>query len=278
MRLLALTLSLLSLCACTSVQIINPNPHVESPETRGERGLKIVAQEDGGHFYTITDDGEKRPPDISEPSTYGAMDLNAQVLYAPAAPIELGLEFHPLGYAAGIALLVKYQLQGAGTRAAQAGDWPIGVYLRTGYAYSNASGDQETPFGDGGYSWKSQMDTVYIHAGGSFGYRISNHVMVYWGAAVGQYWVNAEIDQDTAQNGASPGGVYKNNDSGLAETVGPGVMFNWKYVQFYAAGEATHIQYHNTVAENDVFATVGVSITPRDHSGGGSGESSSGKN
>lgn len=252
-----------ALCACTSVQVLNPNPHVESPENRGDRGLKIGMEEAGGHYYVATGSGAARPPNMSQPESTKMMDVDAKVLYAPVAPIEFGLVAQAPSSTGslGLALLTKFQISGEGTRAAAIGDLPFGIYARVGVGYAQASGDQAVTFGPGGYPWKSTMDVVYAHLGSSVGIRFNEHAMAYLGAAVGQYWNSSEVDQNTASDN-TPGGTYKNNDSGTAETIGPGVLFNWTYVQFYLTGEFTHIQYHLTPAENDFWVTAGISVTP----------------
>lgn len=252
---LTLILAPLALCSC-AVFVNNPNPHVEVPEVRGDHGLTIGAELSGGHQYQASPDASTRPPNISDPNTTASVDPNAKVLYSPADPLALGLEVHEQG----ISLLTKFQLSGEGSRHAQAGDWPVGVYLRVGGGHNENNGTQQDLFGPGGYPWKSSISSLYVHGGTSMGYRFNERVLLYWGAAGGLYWNRSEIDQDTATN--APGGVYKAGDSGYAVTVGPGVFFSWSRVQFYVATEFVHLEYHGAGTANDFQPGAGITITP----------------
>ena len=214
-RRISCALSVILLGACTAVSINNTNPHVETPELRGDRGLLINAQTVGGHYYQTSDDGSQRPPIFSHPETFASFDPGGGVMYEPSLPVAIGLQLQ----ASGAAAVAKVQLNGSGTRHAQAGEWPIAIYGRVGAGYSQASGNQQELFGPGGYNWKSTMDALYVQAGASAGYRFSQRALLYWGVAAGQYWNRTEIDQDTnSSDDPSPGGVYKNGDTGTAVT------------------------------------------------------------
>jgi hypothetical protein len=247
-------------CACTEVQVRTPNPRIEPPELRGDQGVKIGTEVWGAHVYKATDDGSARPPDLSRPGTYGDLDLSGSFSYSPASPFEFGVEAHPLG---GLSGVVRFQLAGHGTRASEPGDFPIAAYVRAGTAIGERSGDQKGLFGPGGYNWKGRMNANYVHAGLSLGQRVLPHMLVYGGGAIGQYWNRTEVDQDANTGAGDPGGTYKANDSGNAQTGGLGMLFNWTHVQFFVGADFTHISYHSTRAENDLFVSGGLTITPR---------------
>jgi len=249
---------LLSLNGC-AIWVITPNPRVESPELRGDRGLKIGGDVGGAHAYNAVPDGSTRPPTMNQPDMDRTVDTNASFLYSPTEPLEFGIEAHP--FSAGLSAIVKWQPVGEGTRTAKEGNVPLGFYLRAGSVYSQASGDQKDLFGSGGYPWKGTINGNYVHAGFSVGYRPAEHALVYIGAAAGQYWNRIEVDQNAA-NGDT-GGVYKASDTGFARTGGAGVVFNWHIVQFYVGGDYSYIRYTHAGAIDSLFFHGGFYFTPR---------------
>lgn len=259
MRHAILLFSTLILCSCNTVQVVTPNPRVEPPELRGDRGLKIALEPIGAHIFKATNDGSSRPPDVQHPTTTPTESFTPGLLYSPAAPLEAGIELSPLSL--GVAGVLKWQPLGEGSRTATEGNVPLALYLRVGTVYTQQSGDQKDTFGPGGYAWKGSINGTYAHSGVSVGYRTGEHVLIYAGAAFGQYWLRTEVDQSAS--GTDPGGVYKTGHTGYGNTGAAGLLFNWQKVQFFVSGEFTHIEYNHTNPMDDVYFHGGVYFTPR---------------
>ena len=251
----------LAFAGCSEVQVTVPNPRVEPPELRGDRGLAFTAGVEGAHVYQATSDGGRRPPTMDEPSATGAFALNGGVHFSPVAPVQIGLELNgPDGY--GASTIVKFQIAGEGTHSSKPGDFSALIYLRGGGVYGQKSGDQSQTFGAGGYNWKGHVSGAYAHAGASMGFRVAEHALIYWGGAFGQYWMSSEVDQDAHTSTGDKGGSYKSGDNGKAYTGGFGAEFNWSRVQFFVSGEGTSYGYEHTHSHFDPFVHAGVIITP----------------
>jgi hypothetical protein len=247
-------LGAVALTSCTSVKVFSPNPAIEPPELRGDRGVKISAELVGDHETKATDDGNHRPPDMAHPSTNTAFDLFPGATYAPIDELEAGLEFSPLH--GGIAGIVRWQPIGEGARKAEEGNVPVAFYIKVGQG--EAKTDATDNFGIGDF--RGTIRESYVHGGVSSGYRIAPHFLVYGGAAYGQYWMRAEVDQD------NPNNVYVGYSTGNGITAGGGLFCDWRVVQFFVSGEVTRLQYAGADTRTDPYLHAGIYITP----GGGS--------
>lgn len=252
----ALVILFFSGCA---VFVVTPNPRVESPEVRGERGFKIGMDITGANTYESSPDGSTRPPDITHPNVNSSQTANAAFAWSPATPIEIGAELSPV-QGAGAAAVLRWQILGEGTRTAEAGNIPLGVYVRAGDSYTHSNGNQDGLFGPGGYKWSANLNSGYVHSGISAGYRFNSHVLAYAGGAFGQYWNASEINQDKSDK--DNGGVYKANDTGRGLTGGGGALFNWHSFQFYVGAEYSDIRYHRAGASYGTSFRGGFVFTP----------------
>ena len=99
---------------CAQVQVIMPNPRVETPETRGGAGRwKFIVAGGDAHIFRSTANGGERPPNLDEPTVKGFLNMAPAATISPWAPLELGAEVNVLG--AGLGLLAKWQVFGAQT-------------------------------------------------------------------------------------------------------------------------------------------------------------------
>ncbi len=258
-RLVSGALVLIGLGACSAVTVRMPNPRVEAPELRGERGIKIEIDSPGAHTYRLTEDGSNRPPDVDHPTTETSQTVNSGFFYSPDAPIEFGGEIDPLAW--GLAGVVRWQPLGKGTRGAEEGNIPLMVYARGGTTRGSVSGDQKGTFGPGGYNWNGSISGAYLHTGISTGYRMNPHALFYAGGALGQYWLKGEVNQDATSTDAAAS--YVRSDRGHAETFGIGFLFNWPHFQFSLGGDYTHLDYAHTRQQEDPYFHVAFYITPK---------------
>jgi len=247
------------LTGCAELQLQQPNPSIEPPEIRGDRGLILEANASGAHQYRSTGDAAIRPPDLSRPELARRTQLAPGLSYSPFNRWAFGGELNALGQ--GGAFLIKFQPLGSGTRAAEDGDIPIGLYVRAGYSGGKKSGTQSRLFGPGDEHWSGKVQSRYLHAGVSTGVRVHPHILLYGGGAVGTYRVDTEVTQEKADT--DPGGVYTARDNGTGMTGGVGVLFNWKVVQFYVGGDYTHLRYDDAGAQDQVHVRTGLYITPK---------------
>jgi hypothetical protein len=257
-RAAALILTIAALSACTSVEVLAPNPQVEPPEIRGDRGLIIDVDGGGAHTYKATQDAAARPPNMTEPSVKRDGIVSSSVLYSPVEPIALGLELSPMLQGAnGVA---KFQLNGEGSRASAIGDLPIGAYVRLGTTKNQAHGSGDQLFGADLGRWSGEINSYYAMAGLSIGYRMAPHALVYAGGAFGHYLVKTKVSQDA--HDTDPGGSYSVSDTGNAMTAGVGAQFNWKYVLFFVGGDYTDIRYKSAGGVGTLYGRAGISINP----------------
>lgn len=242
--------------AC-AVRIYTPNPAVEVPELRGERGVKISTDLVGAHQFRATDDVTARPLDLDHPNTTTAFDVFPGFSVAPFSRLEAGVELSPFhGTLSGV---MKFQILGAGTRHADVGNIPLTLYVRTGQGTAD-TGDTTVSSGSGASTSKGKIGEAYLHAGISTGYRVTPHVLIFGGVAGGQYWAHAQVDQSA--DGVNPAGSYSQSYRGNATTVGGGALFNWRVVQFFVGGEVTHIDYDKSREQQDMYLHMGVTFTP----------------
>ncbi|HBL18604.1 MAG: hypothetical protein A2X36_08090 [Elusimicrobia bacterium GWA2_69_24] len=245
---------------CSELQIYSPNPRIETPELRGERGVRIQAEAVGTHRFRVTGNAGARPPDAGRPETQGSMGFVPGLHYDPIRPLGLGLEWDTTGQ--GGAAVVKWQLLGEGVRRARKGNFSLGAYGRAGMGRSSKSGDQKVAFGPGGYAWNGTMSSRYAHTGLSVGYRVEKEILLYGGVAAGWHRIYSRIDQDPARDGSDAGGSYQHTDHGNSRTAGGGILFGWRVVQFFLGGEYTHVRYQRSSPIENAFFRAGIQITP----------------
>lgn len=253
--------------ACAQLEVVAPNPRIEIPETRGDGNRwKFGANLGGSHVVQSTTNGGARPPDLTEGDSRAHAEFGPQVQFAAANRLEVGVEILAFGLAqfgSGMAGFARWQILGEGSNTAKKGAWPFALYTRLGQSSGTQNGDQESTFGPGGYPWKGHMYNTFAHAGFSFGYRPTDHLLVFGGAAYGRYWLKTKIDQDpTNSGGGDPGGSYRQSDDGHAGTVGGGVLFNWTSIQFWVGLEGSYIDYTNTDPLDHLFVNTGFAFTP----------------
>jgi hypothetical protein len=258
MKRLIFLLLVFNVTACSSLRVYVPNPRVEVPELRGDKGFKITGALVGAHEYKSAEDASNRPPDLTRPKTTTAVDAFAGGLYSPIPRLEFGLELSPLHLGAG--MIAKYQVLGEGSRVVDYGNIPLMVYARVGRGQGENSGDQNGVFGPGGYNWQGTLTETHLQAGLSAGFRTSPAALLYAGVAGGRLWTHTKITQDP--HGGDPGGTYNHGSSGNALSGGGGVLFNWPGVQFYVGGEVTHVDYDQTRGMQDVYLHTGFFVTP----------------
>jgi len=245
--------ALFFLTACAGVRIYSPNPRVEPPELRGDRGVKITNSLVGSHALESTSNGHARPPDLEHPETATAFDFFSGFSYSPVSQLETGIELSPLQL--GLAAVAKWQPLGSGSRYADEGNVPLSLYVRVGHGDSKNNGDTLSY-----YDFRGKMSESYVHSGISLGYRPLPHMLIYGGFAYGQYWARAEVSQGAS--GMDPGGTYKSSYRGHGTTSGGGLLFNWRVIQFYVSGELTHIDYNKSRGMQDLYLHTGLYITP----------------
>lgn len=257
------SLSLL-LSACANLEVVTPNPRVESPETRGEAyKFKVGLNTIPAHEFEVTGNAGARPPDLTtDQELRKMMDIGPMGSFTVFSPLEVGAEIYGLGHGGG--LFTKWQILGEGTDKAEKGDFALGIYARGGAVRGEDSGDQSTTFGAGGYHYDGKLTNYFAHAGISVGVRVDPHVLIYAGGAYGEYWAQTKIEQDEKTSGTpSPGGVYKQTDRGYGRTLGFGVQGNFKYITFYAGGEHCWIDYEkDRMSRDDFYGHVGARYTP----------------
>jgi hypothetical protein len=239
---------LILLSACTSLKIYSPNPAIEPPELRGGNGVKISGDLVGAHETKATDNATATPPDMAHPSTNTAFDFYPGATFAFLDQFEGGLQASPLH--GNVALLMRWQPVGEGARKAEEGNVPLAFYLKGGTGESRGN-----EIGTGYASdFEGSIRENYVHTGFSTGYRPMRNLLVYGGAAFGQYWMRAEVDQKQS--------VYVGSTTGNGITAGGGVFANWKYVQCFVSGEVTRLAYSGASTRTDVYLHTGVSFTP----------------
>lgn len=247
------------LSACAELEVVTPNPRVEPPETRGEAWrFKLGGSASSSHRYKATQQANKRPPDLTDPSVTGHYDFSPTGGLSLADRFDMAVEWNMIG--TGVNLLAKFQLLGDGTLSAKQGNVPIAIFARTGRSKGSNDGDQSVTFGPGSYPWRGEIVSNFVQGGVSGGYRPKDFLLVWGGAAVGKYWNDIKITQDPG--GGDPGGTYTKDSTGDGFTVSGGVMFSWPKFQVYVAGEQVHVDYNDDDAMDQTSVHTGVFFTP----------------
>jgi hypothetical protein len=259
-RLLVLP-ALLLLSGCADLEVVLPNPRVETPEVRGQQ-YKWKWGVSGGdnHAYEATDNAGERPPNMNVPTVRGYADVHPGAAFSLTNKWEIGGEINTLGK--GLGLVTKLQLLGAGSSSAKKGNFPVALFARVGSASGSNSGDQSSTFGDGGYPWNGKVQAYYGQAGVSAGFRPGDHALLYGGLAYAKYTVDSEIKQDPNAPTDPVGGTYKASADGEGMAAAFGAMFSWPKVQFWVSGALTKVDYGKTDDMESVFLHTGVAFTP----------------
>lgn len=253
-----LILSAILFTGCTSVQVGNPNPRIDTPELPPAKTLSYDANATSSHNYEGTTNAGERPPSYSNRRLERSIGVYTGMGWSPVERTQVAFEFDPIN--ANVSLIFRYQLLGESLEKRQAGNFSALLQGRVGGSAWNKRGNQDRLWGPGGYPWKVQTSSQYAMAGLSLGYRFSEKVLGYAGAAFGSYSLKMEINQD--QTDSDPGGVYKHNDSGYGQTYGGGLMFNFtKVFSLVTGGEYSFTDYSSTNEIYDLQYRVGVLFT-----------------
>lgn len=240
--------------ACSQLQVTSPNPKTEIPELPGTQSIHIQIEGNSAHTYKATNDASARPPTTSRPSVEKSGTLSAGFGYSPIAPIEFGADVDPFNGLG--SLFAKYQAFGETFNNSQEGNISGLIHARLGGAYVTKKGDQKGEFGPGGYPWKGSIQSEFINAGVSLGYRVTPTALAFIGNSYGIYWNKTKIDQ-TAANGDA-GGTYNLSAVGRAQDFGGGVVLSFNSVYLVLGLDYSHIGY---ATDSDVYDTnyrVGV--------------------
>ncbi len=243
--------AILLLTGCAQLEVVAPNPRVESPETFGKKAFQFHGGVVPSHIFEATSNGGARPPDLTSPNLTRGADLVGGGQYSFHERLDTGLEVVLLG--SGINGFIKWQLNGESSVAAKEKSFPIAVFARAGTANGTESGDQSSTFGAGGYNWRGHISNSFAHVGVSAGYRLTDIFLVYGGIAGGRYWARTKIDQDATDAGTDPGGSYRASLKGHGRTAALGVSWIWPQFLIGISTQYSQIRYDGAPKLDDSF-------------------------
>ena len=227
MRLLALAI-LLGFAAvnsaCSSLSLNLSSAEVPSPELPQQNGsYEMSLHYDEATRYEFTADASRRPPNLNDPSTDLSRISAGRGAYAFTPWFELGLKlFQGAPLVDGAALQGRIALLGAATGLG----WKASALVSTAGHSGQASGDQDGQFGNGGHKWKARASGRTTSLGFSVGYRWSDHLMAFAGAAQADHSLSGRIEHERSDNGLSPATNYDLSEvSGRSRTAQIGLRF-----------------------------------------------------
>ncbi|MCM2281121.1 MAG: hypothetical protein NDI61_04670 [Bdellovibrionaceae bacterium] len=211
-----------ALSGCSTLDVDIPAPQVRLPEVYGKSwGLTYGIAAEPAMEASVVEDAQARPPAFGTPRTRLTAALPALFDVGIGSRFQAGVLLGPVSGAA--ILNLTYQPIGQPAVAANRGNSSVSVYVRSGVVSKTESGDQERLFGPGGFPWRGKVNVAVTGLGASYGYRVTDQILLYTGVAGDSYRATGEIAQDVSTDLSSPGGVYTFNQSGSARSVAIGI-------------------------------------------------------
>ena len=226
-RILASSLLISLLTACTTVSLQFPSSRFDSPETLGSGanrflfGLGVASTQN----VIFTDDASIRPPDLSRPRIETNNPLVGRFGWGLFEKFDLGLKTS-VGPAP-VRLTGKLQLLGDPQGRARSGNFSLALSGGVGYASPKWSGDHNGLLGPAGYRWNANVQALLSEAALIAGYRLFDPLLLYAGAFYEDYRVNGRIKHEKSDNGLSPEAEYEFTYDGYQTGVNAGVRIGF---------------------------------------------------
>lgn len=207
---LALSITVFSICGCSTIVVNAPGAMIESPEIQSAPGkFEFGFGYDDAARYVYTADASARPPNLSNPEIQDGSYLFGRAGYTVVDWLEIGMRLMP-GAAenllfGGIGATARIQLVGTGPGPGI----KVAIFGGALQTESAAHGDQNGTFGNGGYNWKASAHAVTLTGGGSIGVRFTKpDILVFVAGGYADQALSGSITQDASSNGLSPAASY----------------------------------------------------------------------
>lgn len=249
---------------CANLYSIGPAAIVETPEVMNHDSGSVgffVRAEQGQHFNLVSD-ASSRPLDPKDPA-----ELDKQILLSGGANLALSKNIEAGGAvdlfgAFNRSLLgrghLKIQLLGTPSEQATPTPHRFAIYGHPVLGTVSVSGDQDGQFGPGGYPWRAKSEFLGFNYGLSYGYRFSDSLLIFGGAAKEDYNIKASVTHKEGRNN-SPAAFAR-----LPRTSGHSISYALGLVNTSTSRYSGTIYYTenkwNNQTMNAWFLSLGIEI------------------
>lgn len=219
----------LFLTSCTTLNLSNPIPEIESPTIQGNNqrvGFEFSVV--SGKELLVAEDPSKRPLVIDKNNlkTATAVFTKTGIAWYPTNSLTLtgGVLNSSILYVKGVVRIL-----GSYREEPEPGLFYLSVNLESTYQMAKSSGDTNGVAGPTGYPWEGSSQNISGTGGLTVGYQFFKRAAPFLGFNYQQFQTSGKIKHLVSSNGLDAGGEYELGVvTGTTEVIGLGIEFRPK--------------------------------------------------